>query len=799
MGFCAALALLVLGQAVAPAPGFTPGAGEVTLRADVLRYRTDTDQVVADGHVRLEGQGVTVLSDHLTYDARARRAVADHARILRGQTVGVADRVVVELDTSSVALENGLFLQKKGTSLAQLLGAPDAEALVATGQNQLALRGARIQRVSEDELAVDHLSFTPCDCDPAHPSWRIDARRAEVKVGDSVFLSWPVIYVHGVPVFAFPALDLPLKDRRSGLLIPVPASSSNNGFSLEQPVFLTLGDSYDLTFTPGYFFGTDSPNKGIQGPRLETDFRYAPTAGLRGEFALALLEDLKAPRLPETSDPKKLLDGRRGLRWSLGGTHVQELGNGLEDRVDLSLVSDGYLSTDLSTDLLVKENKYLTSDAALVQRRDDRYLGVALGYRQDLRHGFDLFETRRTENGLLAPHTLQQLPDALAAWPLRPLAFGWLGALNLRFTRLAPLFSRFGDEGEDGAYLLLDDAAAARGVGDRTYQPGERVARDRLDLSPRLSRTFEIGRFVSLTPTFALRQDLYASELGDAGTQNRGHAWVDLEAQSRIARTFGGPGGWTHAIEPSVQFRYAPHGWGTPLGPAVGPLTGGLRPYDAIDLAMPDEGITQLVAQVSQRLLRREGLATRELLRLDLGEELDLRADHPPRDAFARLGTDLLGLHLAGLVRYDVRGRRLAQLSGSASVDLWGRASLYGIYNNLLLGGSAAERRGLDTLIGTPYPEGELGRAQFLTAGGSVRLGGGVGLRYDAIVQPTQPTLAQTLAQQVLGISFAPACDCWTLELNVRATRNKEGDPLGDFRVGGSLTIAHFGKIGTGG
>jgi LPS-assembly protein len=813
VGLFAALAVIVCGQAIAvqPAPGApqaplaSPAArpDEVTLTADTLRYQTDTQQIVADGHVELRGQGVTVRSEHMTYDVRARKVTAVHAQLIRGETVGVADQIALDLATDDATLDGGLFLQKQGVTVDQLLGAHSAEELLGAGKNQLALRGARIQRVSEHELAVEHLSFTPCDCNPAKPSWRIDARRANVKPGDSVFLSWPVIYVHSVPVFVFPALDLPLKDRRTGFLIPRPSVSTNSGLHLEQPFFVTLGDSYDLTFTPGYYFGATKV-RGIQGPHLDTDFRYAPVAGTRGEFALTLIEDLKAGRHPENIDAPIDGSSRRGLRWSLAGTHTQELGGGFADRVDLALASDGFLSSDMTTDLLSQQARYLRSDATVFQRQDDRYLGIALGFRQDVRFGFDLFQTDSTKGGLAGPRTLQQLPDAVAAWPERRL-FGnwlggdWLGGLTLLFTRLAPLVGSYGDEGTGGVYTL--SPAPDTGEGDRVYQPGERVARDRLDLNPTLSTSWRVGNLLSLTPTFALRQDLYAAEQGQA-TAQRGHVWADLRADSRLARTYGGPGGVTHAIEPSIELRYAPPGWGEALGPAQGALIAGLRPYDAVDLSMPDEGITQVVAQVSQALLQRQGLATRELLRLDLGEELDLRAAHPPRDAFARLGTDLWGIHLLGLARYDVLGRRFSQLTASASVRLFDRVSLYGVYNNLLLGGSALQRRAIDTLVGTDYSgipkvaAGAPDRAQVLNLGGSLDLLGGLGLGYDAIVQPSA---VQALAQQVFGLSYAPACRCWKVEIQAKFTRGPANDPFEVFSFGGGLTIEGFGSIGSGG
>jgi LPS-assembly protein len=652
--------------------------------------------------------------------------------------------------------------------------------------------------LGEDEVEIEDLSFTPCDCNAAHPSWRIDASSADVTLGESVFLAWPVVRVYGVPVFAFPALDLPLTDRRSGLLMPKPGTSSNNGFSIEQPLFLTLGRSYDLTLTPGYYFGAteDTPGDviGVRGPTLVTDFRFVPNKTHRGEVALSLIEDLKPPRFPDIR--KASGPGHAGLRGSLSGQDTAELGGDLYTRTDLSLASDGAYVTDFTNDLLERQTKYLRSDATLFERAPDRYLGIAALYRQDTRWDFDLFEQRRTLSGLFAPRTLQALPDALASFPRRRIFGDLQASFDLRFTRLSPLVGRFGDEGPLGVYFLVDgDSPENHGAGDRNFQPGEREARDRLDLHPSLSATWTAGHFLAITPTLALRQDLYLGELTGTSAQ-RGHVYADLLFQSRLSKRFGGPLGLTHEIVSSLQLRYAPRGWGKALGHAVGVLGDALRPYDELDLAMPDEGIGQAVVQISQRLVLREGLATRELLRLDLGQELDLKAGEG-RDAYGRLGLQLAHFTFEGVARFDGVGKRFSELSASGALTLAPGARVFAAYDDIRFGGSARERRGVDTLVGTAYEYNEFTskRAQFLSAGGQVRVGAGLSFNYLARVQPNA---TMPLLQQVLGLTWSPACDCWSLGFQVSAAR-RGNDPFGNLAFSGGLTISHFGSIGAGG
>ena len=58
-----------------------------------------------------------------------------------------------------------------------------------------------------------------------------------------------------VPVLVVPWLYLPLGERQTGLLLPVLGSTGASGFTVAQPLFITLGRSADATVTAEYAFG----------------------------------------------------------------------------------------------------------------------------------------------------------------------------------------------------------------------------------------------------------------------------------------------------------------------------------------------------------------------------------------------------------------------------------------------------------------------------------------------------------------------------------------------------------------
>jgi LPS-assembly protein len=775
-----AATLLVLGQVVLP----VPGPDELALAADHAHYDVQAERWTGDGHATIVGQQLSVRADHVVYDQKSGRIEATHALMVIGLTAAIADKVTIDLVTQKASVEKGLFVEKRRVFPETLMQATTPEALKAAGQNGLALHVKSLHRVGPGEVEVDGLSFTPCDCDPLKPSWHIDSSHADIRAGDRALLKWPVIWVGKVPVLALPVLYLPLSDRRSGLLVTKPSHSSTSGWAIEQPVFLTLGPSYDLTFTPGYFFGAPGPF-GIKGPRLQSELRYAPVEGMKGDFTLGILDDLNAERDPV--QPGLTRPGKRGLRGALFGSHQQQLANGFEDRVDLTLASDGYLFHDLTTDLLGRENQYLRSTAVLDQRTDDRYLGVDLVFRQDVRcdptgHcvGFDLLDTDRADGPkgrqtIAGPRTIQKFPELLAGFPQQrwgPL----IGSLELRYNRFAPIAGRFGDEGIDGIY---DPANPDPGQGDRIFEPGEREARSRFDATPRLSASFGLGRYATVTPYVAMRGDAYVGELTGSSSA-RGYVFYGFDLQTELARSFGS---LTHALVPSLSFRAAPGVWGdTPT------------PYDEIDRAIPGGGMTQARVQLSQRLFRSGGTDATELVRLDLGQELDFRQAHKARDSYARAQLHLGPFSANAVVRYDLPGRQLAEVSTTGGVAFGQRLSVWAGYDDLIAGGSARQRQEIDALIGTPYAPGPADRTQQVTTGARVGVGGGLILGYDAILQPQ---ISPALQQRVFSLGYAPACDCWRLDLLMRA-RALPDKLFGQIDFYGALTISHFGSLGSG-
>lgn len=813
------LAHVATGQIPLATEAELPNGQKVEVAADELTYEPATERVITRGHVLLKADNVTLRADEIIYDQAEQKAWArGNVMFVSGMLAAVAEEVSVDLESFEAHVKGGLFLRKRNVTEEQLLAARTPQELKKTGETVLTITGNRIKRIGENEFLVDGLSFTPCDCDPTEPSWRVEASSAQVELGERAILTWPVVYVYRVPVFALPWLYLPLSERRTGLLIPRPNFSALNGFSFEQPVFFTLGESYDLTLTPGWYLGHSDPNNpfGIKGGRLHNEFRYVPSERMRGRVTLGLLYDLKPRRSPIA--PFEKLAERRGLRGEASVQHVHDIGNGWFNRIDAGFISDGYYFNDVTADVLARQSEYLRSTAVLQHRDAMSWFGIEAVVRQptyvgaaDKQFGFDVFRENVAADGtpIAGPHTLARLPAITWAMPSRSIAGPVWGGFKAEYTRLAPVLYAHGDEGLDGLYGTAENRDPTQGnrrfdpaIGD---QPGEREARDRIDLNPSLSVPFG-GRFARLTPYLSWRQTLYYGEVTGRFSQ-RGYPLGGARVDTRLLREFGTPqDGVRHAITPSVEMRYVPF----VLGGVPGQI------YDEIDAAVPGDGLWQLVAEVRQELGIRSGGAYRELGRLDLGQGIDLRT-RTLADTYARLSVREGIFNGSAVARYDIPRRRISQLSANVGVDTGRGTSIFLAYDNLLDVGSDPLRKGIDALVGRPLStldftvpalEGQPAyyrRAEQLVGGVRTVFPFGLGLRYDAIVQPAA---TQKLPQQVIGVSYGPGCNCWRFEVYaglrpVPFIPNGPPNPgfLGtglltpDF--GASLSIHQFGNFGT--
>jgi LPS-assembly protein len=847
----ALVALVVLGQA-----GFTPvgvpkSDEDIHVKAQESQSDSDANHITLKGNAELHTSGTMVHADTITLDQTINLLTATgNAFCVSGYLGAVADQLTLDLNTGTLGMTQGHFFEKKKVTLERMLSAQTPAELQGLGQTALAGTADRIQRGSGGHLYMKNLTFTPCDCeprDPLKPHWSIQSVSADVVVGEGAWLWLPIIRVFDAPVLALPVMYVPLSDRKTGLLPILPNYAAQNGWSIPIPVYVTLGRSADVEFDLGYTFGgaqplPGGPAAGVKGPSLDTTFRFTPSTDTHGTAELFLLYDLWPNRNPENSYTYAGAPDF-GTRAELTSQIVSVLGGGWTTRFDLNVASDAALPRDVATDVLVQANQYLTSTLQLSHRTADSWQGLTLSYRQDTQYpfGYSLFGTDKnptTGMALRGPATFQQLPEITVAFPERPLWGPLFGSLDMDYTRLSPLTKLFGDEGRDGLFLPVAPAVTTPpGVvdplqGDNIYQAAyEREARDRLDVVPRLAMTLPVGEVLRIRPSVWMRQDVYVGEISGAVNQ-RGYAVVDLLVSSELSRTFGeGQGALRNAIQPSVEVRDIVGAWGAVPGPQPGHL------YDAIDWAVDTNQRLQAVVKLTELLTKRVGTQMVELLRLELAQEFLGSASNGLSDSVASARTTLGAFNAGATFRWDnqrhapalfgigfgmqpyvspVKGAPPPKYSFHAEYDFIYLSNAYQNQNSIpqtadeqqWVGGSSAQRRGVDALVGSPLPanalEGSL--LHTITLTGQVSFPYGLGLYYSGTLYPSAPPLQPNVdyttgllgphpffGQQQLSVTFAPACNCWRLDVGLRTY---PGLPAAFPQVVVDFTVAGFGTFG---
>ena len=224
---------------LAPAP--TDADGAATLLAD--RVDLTGDRVLtASGGVVVWFEGARLIAERVVYDGNAGTMRIDGPiHLTEPARAGTPDETVLIADAAQMdeGLRDGL-LQGARLVLAR----------------ELQMAAADVQRTGGGRMTtLTHVVASSCQVcaeDPT-PLWEIRARRithdAETR---RIQFERAQFRAFGLPVATLPAFSAPdpTADRMTGFLAPRFRTTSNLGFGVMLPYFITLGDSADVTLTP---------------------------------------------------------------------------------------------------------------------------------------------------------------------------------------------------------------------------------------------------------------------------------------------------------------------------------------------------------------------------------------------------------------------------------------------------------------------------------------------------------------------------------------------------------------------
>lgn len=275
-----------------------------TLTADRLSYNELTDEVIAEGNVRLEGNGAVLTSP-------------------RGSMVLYERTGEFEAPTYAVTteLESELTGERR-----EIVGRGGADRVLLEGENQYRLARA-----------------TYTTCEPETDDWYIRANEIELDYDNQVGVArGSALVFKGVPMLYWPSMSFPLGERRkSGFLVPTAGASNKTGLDVSVPYYWNIAPNYDATIVPRVM-----ARRGLQ---IGGEFRYMSSSyegQVRGEW------------MPQ--------DRVTGEARGLGSVqHYQRITNRLTGSLNLNAVTDDDYFEDLSSVLAVASRRNLLREGRL--------------------------------------------------------------------------------------------------------------------------------------------------------------------------------------------------------------------------------------------------------------------------------------------------------------------------------------------------------------------------------------------------------------------------------------------------
>jgi lipopolysaccharide export system protein LptC len=225
---------------------------DMTLRADKARYNIATDEIWAEGNVRLNRANQEWVAPAAYYNMKTRAFKTESAR-------GVFDSLVI--------------------------------------------RGENINMTASNRYGLSKATLTTCEYDQPH--YRLEATRAEVSPGERIVLYNVTVRLGNVPVFWFPVVAWALNERGSPIGVTL-GQDSRHGFFILTHTRVSLDRHVQATFR------VDERTK--RGPAAGADFDYY-YSNARGTVKGYYARDTAAPDQLDTLLGKRIPHNRYRGDW----------------------------------------------------------------------------------------------------------------------------------------------------------------------------------------------------------------------------------------------------------------------------------------------------------------------------------------------------------------------------------------------------------------------------------------------------------------------------------------------------
>lgn len=563
--------LLAVGQrAVADEPDATAFPGDPTepwvITCDLIEHSDSEDVYTATGNVKAERGKQSMTADRVVWKRAAGLMRADgNVKVNSGVDSVSGDFLDMDIEAKTGETRN---------------------ALLFVGDKRLYIRAGALKKTGDATFSFNKGSVTACKGEK--PDWQITASGVTLTLEGYGHARNTTLWMGGIPVLYSPYLFFPVKTKRAtGLLAPQLGRSSRKGIFWEQPLFLVPADNWDVTLYENYMER--------RGNQVGAEFRMVPDATSKIWLYSAYLSDRQldygegdygyvGDPYPRTNSERYWLAGMMDKSWS----------NGVKLKADLDFVSDQDYLREFKGGLMGFDavNRALLKKFA---RCLDDYDSSVRDNRLFLHKSFKVTEISggvSWRDDVVA--RIFDEPDPTAQKV--PYVNFALGRTPVFKNSAIPLVAGFSAMADNIHRLDLD-----RGL--------------RLNLSPRLSLPFHLGRVLSVEPSAGLTHTTYfinqPFEAADADSQeSRQVGDFALDVSNRLLRDYASR--FRHVIFTTLSYRL------------VDDVDQNSLPhFDATDRIAPENSVT---LQVVNHLLSREAQgAIRPVCYFMLSETYDIR------------------------------------------------------------------------------------------------------------------------------------------------------------------------------
>lgn len=231
---------------------------QIGFAADNLNYDSDTEIVVAEGHVAMNREAIAMRADKVTWNRKTGQVFAEGNVAITNPEGDTAygDKIELTDTLRDGVVDNLLVVLDNGARLA-------------------AVRGTRFDN---GNIELDNAAYTPCPVEDnagcvKNPSWKIRAVRVIYdRTKNKIRYKGARVEIFGLPLIPLPGLSHPANSEAgSGLLVPEVRLDRTNGFEIAVPYYLRIAPDRDVTITPHVYTGA--------APMIEGEFRALTDIG----------------------------------------------------------------------------------------------------------------------------------------------------------------------------------------------------------------------------------------------------------------------------------------------------------------------------------------------------------------------------------------------------------------------------------------------------------------------------------------------------------------------------------------